>query len=171
MLEYDPDTGCLFWRHRPRELFETLNAFKSWNTKFAGRETFHFIDRHGYNYGMLFRKTYKKHRIVWLMCYGQLPDKIDHVNGDRKDNRLINLRSVTTAENCKNLGRSKSNTSGVTGVNFVKSVGKWNARICCGGIRVNLGYYSEMSEAVSARKNAELTFGFHPNHGKMRLQR
>ena len=120
----------------------------------------------GYLVATIDGKTYKQHRLVWLYFNGSLPDdQIDHINQDRTDNRISNLRVVTNLENCRNKGKSKANTSGVTGVYLDKRTNRWRAIICIKGKNKNLGFYSTRTEAVKARKKGEKKYGFHQNHG------
>jgi len=112
-------------------------------------------------------KVYRLHRLAWLYEYGTNPnDEIDHINHIRNDNRINNLRSVTKQENMKNKSKHKNNTSGVTGVSWSSSNSKWLALIYVDKKRIPLGYFVQFHEAVNARKNAEVLYGFHENHGK-----
>lgn len=84
---------------------------------------------------------YLSHRIAWLYVYGKLPDKqLDHINGVRDDNRISNLREVTTSENGQNQRRAQSdNKIGLLGVSMLN--GKWRASIMAKGIKYYLGTY------------------------------
>lgn len=120
----------------------------------------------GYLVAIIDGKTYKQHRLVWLYFNGSLPDgQIDHINQNKTDNRISNLRVVTNLENCRNKGKSKANTSGVTGVYLDKRTNRWRAIICIEGKNKNLGFYASKKEAAIARKEAEAKYGFHENHG------
>jgi hypothetical protein len=111
-------------------------------------------------------KHYYAHRLAWLYTYGAWPENdIDHIDHDSTNNRLINLRDVTNAENHKNRKMSKRNNSGVTGVYFRNDMQKWHARIAVNGKRIHLGHFEVKDDAVTARKNADVECGFHPNHG------
>ncbi len=85
---------------------------------------------------------------------------VDHMNGDGLDNRRRNLRVVTRAENNKNLGIDRRNTSGVRGVGWCAQRKKWHARIGVGGRLVNLGFYRSLHTAAGVRRGAEVTHGF-----------
>lgn len=171
LLEYDPHTGKLTWRKRTPDLFagtrnSAEHSCKRWNTKFSGKEAFTAVTT-GYKVGAIFAKNYLAHRVIWLLLFGHFPDEqIDHINGDRTDNRLANLRAVTNAENCKNQCARSDNTTGVTGVYWFKRDSKWVVSITANGKQKHLGYFDEFEDAVARRKAAEAELGFHPNHGR-----
>lgn len=100
------------------------------------------------------------------MHYGVEPNLIDHINGDRKDNRIANLREVARSENAMNSARKSNNTSGVTGVWLCSKTGKWNASIACFGDRRWLGRFDTLQEAAEVRAKAERELGFTERHGK-----
>ena len=106
------------------------------------------------------------HRVIWHMVYSEEPEFVDHINHNRSDNRIENLRSITKAENLKNRTKQLNNSSGVNGVQWHKQHNKWYSSIGVDGKNVFLGLFIEFSEAVNARKNAEVLYGFHKNHGK-----
>lgn len=96
------------------------------------------------------------HRMAWLWCYGFLPDtEIDHVNGDRIDNRISNLRLVSRCENQMNVLRTKANTSGIKGVCYNKLAGKWQANIQANNERYHLGLFATKEDAGTAYSEAE----------------
>ncbi len=124
-------------------------------------------DGNGYLIAMADGVRIKVHRIVWLMHYGSWPTKaIDHVNGDRSDNRIENLRDVDQLENSRNQQRRSTNSSGVTGVFWNYIHRKWQASISVEGKKIFLGRFSDICAAEKARKDAEAKYGFHPNHGR-----
>lgn len=108
------------------------------------------------------------HRIVWIMHNGEIPFgmHIDHINHNRKDNRIQNLRLVTNGENHKNTKLYSRNSSGVCGVSFSKWHNKWWARINVDGKFINLGMFDDINSAIEAREKAEKFYGFHENHGR-----
>ena len=109
------------------------------------------------------------HHVAFVLTYGRYPDgDIDHINGIGTDNRLTNLREVSHAENMRNQRRSSANTSGCMGVDFHNVANKWRARIIVDKKEMHLGVFDTKTEAVAARKAAELHYGFHPNHGDLR---
>ena len=113
-------------------------------------------------------KAYKAHRLAWVYEYGDISktNHIDHINHDRGDNRIGNLRLTIQRVNGKNRSKSIANTSGVTGVYWRKDSKQWRALIYVDGVNINLGNFVEFHEAVNARKNAEILYGFHENHGE-----
>ena len=111
-------------------------------------------------------QLYASHRLAWQYEYGVVPDEIDHINHCRSDNRIGNLRESNTKTNMKNKSKYKTNTSGVTGVRWCTRDNRWIAKISLEGKHKSLGYFVSFSDAVDARKNAEVLYGFHENHGK-----
>jgi hypothetical protein len=172
LLRYDHETGKLFWLERPVSMFsgDGLNGASGeavrWNRRYANKEAGCLCDK-GYWNVTIMAGRFKGHRIAWALVHGEWPlAEIDHINGERADNRLANLREVTHAENGKNSRRPMRNTSGVCGVHWRKHLGKWQARIRVNYELINLGHYDDLDAAASARKAAEATYGFHKNHGR-----
>lgn len=84
---------------------------------------------------------------------------VDHINGNTLDNRRCNLRACTNADNLKNrIKIPKNNTSGIIGVRFRKDRNKWYAEIQYNGNKVNLGSFSNLEDAIKARKEAEIKY-------------
>ena len=168
IVSYDPETGRLTWLPRPLSMFKCLRDCAAWNAKYAGQIAFNTTWPNGYKAGHIFKKTQLAHRVAWALATGEWPDsQIDHVNGDRSDNRLVNLRKATPEDNQKNTKQRIDNTSGVKGVDFQKSSGLWRARIVHNKRRVEIGKFINYDCAVAARKAAEREYGYHPNHGRM----
>jgi hypothetical protein len=105
----------------------------------------------------------RAHHIVWQMFNGPVPQgmETDHVNGDRSDNRIENLRVVSKTENMRNRATPCNNTTGEIGVQK-RPNGKYIAKVA--GRQV--GTFATIEEASSARRAASLASGFHPNHGR-----
>ena len=93
-------------------------------------------------------------------------EQVDHINRDRTDNRLCNLRICTTQENNRNRLGWKQSTSGVKGVTWCKDKKKWRARIGVDGKRISLGYFNTREEAAQAydEKAVEIFGEYAPHH-------
>lgn len=163
-LSYDAKTGVLTWLARPPSMFKTARDCKAWNTLYAGKPALTAKHGAGYLHGSLCGVPVLAHRVAWVVAHGEWPDKIDHINGVRSDNRLRNLRSVTGKENSKNCRRHSRNKSGITGV-FLRADGRWMANIAVDCRTVYLGLYLTIEEAAAARQAAQRVLGFHKNHG------
>jgi len=106
-------------------------------------------------------KTYYAHRLAWLFVYGYFPEhQIDHINRDRTDNRIKNLREATQSCNSRNCKTPKNNSSGVKGVFFDKVNRKWVAVIRAKGKNRYLGRYKHLANAVCARLAGEQALGW-----------
>lgn len=171
LLDYSPETGKLHWKRRTPDLFADLlhgadRKCIAWNARMAGREAFTALG-HGYRKGSIFNRRYAAHRVAWAIHYGRWPTgQIDHINGDRTDNRIKNLREVDNLTNGRNQRLPINNKSGVCGVLFDR--GAWVARIKVNGRSRHLGRFETIEQAAAARQEAECELGFHPNHGRGR---
>ena len=171
LLRYEPETGKLYWRTRTPDMFNkgkrsVEHSCNQWNSRYAGQEAFTADNGQGYKQGCLLGKPYKAHRIIWAIVNGEWIDEVDHVTGVRSDNRIANLRDGSNGENRKNLRLPLVNTSGVMGVSWFKKIKKWHSYINADGQRIRLGYFENFDDAVSARKSAEVKYGYHKNHGR-----
>lgn len=106
------------------------------------------------------------HRMAFLMTYGWLPEEIDHIDHDRKNNKIFNLRAADRYINGSNITLKKSNSSGFNGIYFCNTKKKWKARIMVKRKNISLGYHDNLDDAITARKIANIKYGFHENHGK-----
>lgn len=175
LLRYDPETGKLFWLPRPSSMYHDTPclggvrtaqwAADCWNAKYAGKEAFTALSQ-GYHIGTILGLMMKAHRVAWAIVHGDWPSQhIDHINGERSDNRIGNLRDVPNIENHRNEGRSKNNKSGVNGVCWDKQTGKWRAQIKVNYQRICLGRHSRLADAIKARRDADARYGFSLRHG------
>ena len=126
------------------------------------------VNKNGYIQVSVMNKLYLAHRVVWEMHNGDIPDgmQIDHINHDRIDNRIDNLRIVTNRVNSINSSIGANNRSGFNGVSWMRSKNKWRSRIMIHGVEVSLGLFDCFDDAVTARLEANEKYGFHENHGK-----
>jgi hypothetical protein len=140
LLDCDPSTGILRWR-------------RSYNrSALAGMVAGH-LKPNGYVCIRIRQKYYRVHRIVWLYEHGEWPSgDLDHINGDKSDNRISNLRVATASQNQANAKLSKRNVAGLKGVSEER--GRWRARIKLHRKTINLGYFATALEAHSAYAEA-----------------
>lgn len=102
------------------------------------------------------------HRVIYAIVHGNMPaGQIDHIDGDRMNNRIENLRDVSQSENMHNSKKPKNNSSGFPGVSWSTRDQKWMAYIKVNNRRINLGYFEDINDAVQARKMAKMKY--HPS--------
>ncbi|AUR88129.1 HNH nuclease, partial [Vibrio phage 1.110.O._10N.261.52.C1] len=161
VLLYNKNTGEISWKDR-----NGTPGSKSFNSKYAGRAATN-LDRGGYLGVSIGGEWFVAHRVAWVLHYGSINEElhVDHVNHDRADNRISNLRMVDRGVNSKNRSPS-SNTKYCLGVSFRKNRGKFQAKISSDGRTHYLGTFGSLLDACCARKSAEISMGFHENHGK-----
>ncbi len=168
-LIYDPETGTLIWRVRPLHHFLDRRCQRMANTKFAGKSAGTPRGK-GENSYLIFKINQQMvytHRAAWAIHHGVWPtENIDHINGQKHDNRIANLRDVSKLVNSQNSKMFSTNKSGVTGVCWCKRDLRWKAYIKRKNVAVHLGNFVHMDDAIEARKAAQAALGFHPNHGR-----
>jgi hypothetical protein len=143
LLDYDPETGVFRWKQFRRGVAKQGSI--------AGYTT-----KKGYRKISVDGIDYTEHRLAWKIFYNFDPtDQIDHIDRNRQNNKISNLRLATNQQNCMNTGIKKNNTSGVTGVYFYKKQQKWVARIGFNYKKINLGSFDTIEEATLAYKNAK----------------
>ncbi len=160
VLYYDPEDGLLFWKPR---------GIPKWDARFAGTQAGTVKRDKKLNVEYLCvaidRVKYRAHRLIWWMVTGVEPDcNIDHEDHDGLNNRFENLRLANHSENQKNLSKRRDNTSGITGVRRHRN--KFIAAIQVGKTGIYLGIRDTIEEAAELRREAEIKYGFHKNHGK-----
>ena len=143
ILSYDPETGIFTWKVSTSRRVKVGDA--------AGCQ-----DGGGYLSIKVQSRPHGAHRLAWLYTYGEWPeDQLDHINRDRSDNRIANLRDVSHKQNMQNAGKPSNNTSGHPGVYWHKRDFKWVAQIRHNYKQIFLGCFTTIEDAVSARKAAE----------------
>lgn len=105
---------------------------------------------HGYIEGQLLKSRYQEHRLVWLYHYGNFPIKIDHINRDKCDNRIENLRECTAQTNSFNRESVKNSSSKYKGVSWCKQTKKWRAATRISGKVKHIGRFKTEIEAAKA---------------------
>jgi len=151
-IEYDPETGIFRW-------ISPLKSMARWRGRIAG-----CLNSHGYIQIMVFGEVYQAANLAWLYMTGESPDLLDHINGNRSDNRFSNLREVTASGNARNM-RVRPNKEGHTGISWDKPYSRYKVRISAGGRRIFVGHSKELSEAIELRKAAERRYGYTERHG------
>ena len=146
-LSYDHETGVFRWKWREGHR-GCLNARQT--DKIAGA-----VNGDGYVLININHRTYKAHRLAWLYIHGFWPiNDIDHINGERTDNRIANLREATRQENTHNRKINKNNSTGITGVNWDKQHQKYRVRIKDN----HIGLFTTLEAAATARAAAEIKY-------------
>jgi hypothetical protein len=136
LLAYDPDTGVFHWKVR-----------RGW---VAAGSVAGYRNPENYVAINLFNVPRKAHRVAWLLTFGRWPPakaKLDHINGNPSDNRIVNLRLVTDWQNAWNSKAHSDNAHGYKGLTWLDGRQKWQVRICARGKRKTLGYYATVEEA------------------------
>ena len=156
LFEYDKETGNLIWKIKPSSRGHSVKV-----GDIAGT-----LKSHGYICVGINYNSYRAHRLIFLMHKGYLPKTIDHINGDKLDNRIENLRAATVGQNQHNRKTNANNTSGYKGVSWNKAQKKWTARITLERKIIHLGYFANVEEAAEVvRKAREELHGSFANHG------
>lgn len=145
LFNYDEITGVLTWKVNKSD--------KAKIGVIAGH-----IHPFGYRWIRINNKRFTAHRVAWIYVYGEIQDhiQIDHINGNRADNRLVNLRLATRSENACNIQKARShNKLGILGVHFRKDNKKFRAVIKVNGKIKNLGQFDTAEEAGEAYLKAK----------------
>ena len=139
LFSYNPETGSITW------------AMRKCGTKFGSEAG---TEHKGYRRVKIDSKLILAHRLAWAIHYGRWPpEQIDHINQNRSDNRISNLREARHSDNMVNRAYPKG-ASGVTGVSKHKL--GWQATIRVNGRSVHLGLFKTIEEAAAARAASEL---------------
>lgn len=152
VLYYNPHVGVFVWRH---------NSPRRRRGSAAGSPV------RGYIRIAIDGKVYGAHQLAWLYVNGRFPEyQIDHVDGDKSNNLISNLRDAPQSKNSLNTRRSVANTSGVKGVSFVTATGKWAGSIKKEGKFVFRGFFETLEAAeIAVRAAREEFHGEYANHG------
>lgn len=155
VLSYNPETGVFTW------LVDMSRIAKKGDT--AG-----YISERGYRRICVGGKLYMAHRLALLVSGVDVgdSDEVDHIDHDKLNNRLANLRVVGREGNNRNAARRKDNSSGVTGVQKMTNCDLWKARIGIGGGKDKWRLFRTMEEAVACRREWERELGYSVSHGE-----
>lgn len=151
ILRYEPETGAFTWNRQRK------------NGALAGDVAGH-VSGEGYWAIGIGGVHWQAHRVAWFYVHGEWPQQlVDHINQNKLDNRMVNLRKVTISENRQNMGKYKTNTSGHKGVHWFRATERWQAQIQHEGKRYHLGFYKRIEDAVQAyAKGAARLHQFNP---------
>jgi hypothetical protein len=143
ILDYDPETGVFMWKvpgpkrrlDRPAGCYNVLKACHEIRVDY---------------------RLWKAHRLAFLWMTGSVPQYVDHIDGDARNNAWANIRPATLSQNAWNITAArKNNTSGVKGVSLHKPTGKWSAEIWVNSKKRVLGLHETIEGAAQARAAAE----------------
>ncbi|AFM76575.1 HNH endonuclease [Enterobacteria phage vB_EcoS_Rogue1] len=151
------DDGKIFWTSKTTDMAHNIRLGDEAGT----------CNGLGYKRVMLFGKHTMVHHIVWIMHGNEIPKgmEVDHLDHDRRNNRIENLRLVDRGVNMRNKSTYRNSKTGHHGVTIRPDSGKYRAKITINKKVINLGTFDSIDDAISARKDAEVKYGFHANHG------
>lgn len=151
LLEVDVATGRLWWKPRGEHMFSCAGQCRRWNRAYAGKLALNTIAKDGYKQGKIFNRIYYASRVVWALHTGNWPnDEIDHVDGNKANNSISNLRAASRFQNAQNRGLRKKGHSRFKGVTWNKRAKKWQAVIGAYGKKKYLGAFSLEEDAHRA---------------------
>ncbi|MDH0157327.1 HNH endonuclease [Stutzerimonas stutzeri] len=151
IMHYSPETGVFTRRKKVNQMPTEAGS----------------TDKQGYRRIHLLGKVYRAHRLAWFYLTGEWPSaEIDHINGDRSDNRISNLRQCTHQQNNHNQPIRRNNRSGVKGVHWDRRLQKWHAQVCLNFKVHHVGHFDDLSEAALAvMDQRKKLHGEFANHG------
>jgi hypothetical protein len=155
LLRYDQSTGAFTWTS-----VAACNVKRIVSNTRAGTVTVA-----GYRQLQVDGVIYKEHRLAWFYMYGVWPEIIDHINHDRSDNRIANLRSVSKKENSRNRSNTGGSNTGHQGIWFNPKTRRYVAYIKYEGKKVFQKSCETLNSALAAREEKLKELGFHDNHG------
>lgn len=163
-LYYNPNSGRFFWKRRRITGFATQRAYSTWHTRYCGKEAGRSTSSE-YCRIVISGRSYLAHRLAWLAVHGHMPEGfIDHIDGDRLNNRINNLRITDRAGNAKNSSH-KAGRTGVQNIGFTD--GCWVLRARPNGRAVQKKCDS-FEDALRKRPAFLASLGFQSNHGAPR---
>lgn len=146
LLEILPESGNVLWKNPPGLRGSFL----------VGKPAGCFRHKLKYVHICLDRKIYKRHRLIWFFVHKRWPiNDIDHINGNKQDDRLCNLREATRSQNMFNSKLKRNNSSGRKGIVWDKRRLKWRVRMVVKQNEIYVGRFDSFNEALAARVIAE----------------
>ena len=150
ILSYDPITGQFTWLDRT----------------YVGGKKAGYLRANGYVAIRIYGVYWYAHRLAWLYVNGRHPSaQIDHINGNRSDNSIANLREATKTQNMRNMRKKRTNTSGYKGVYWFKQTSKWRACITVDRKSISLGLFHNIADAKKAY--ADAAFKYHKEFARL----
>lgn len=144
VLDYNPETGVFTWKiDQSKRAKKGVVAGSNWKYTLIG----------------INKGRYYAHRLAWIYVYGDFIGHIDHINEDKNDNRISNLRLCDKPRNMQNRGKQVNNTSGFKGVTFSKQTGKWIVQIWAFGKKQCIGGF--ITPEAAYKKYLELSKDMH----------
>lgn len=148
-------------QNEAKELLNYVDGILLWKKDVANRKTKDkragtFRQSTGYRYIRINNELHKEHRIIFLLHYGYMPEYVDHIDGNKLNNKIENLRPCSKAQNAWNMKKTVRNTTGVKGVTWNKRKQKYCVRLGCDNQKVFVGYYKTIEEATTAVKQARI---------------
>ena len=135
---FDYQDGHLIWKVKKAQCVK-IGTAAGWANRDVHGQQYMNVELDG--------KSYKLHRLVFMYHHGYFPKRIDHIDGDRFNNRVENLREVTASQNAQNSKFRKSNKSGFKNVHFEKRNQKWRVLLQVDGVTKSFGYYDDVELA------------------------
>jgi len=174
VISYKPETGKFVWLPRTPDMFEAKGrrsaegCCANWNSRYAGNPALTYIGTHGYYCGNLFGSVRLAHRVAMAIISGGWDfEYVDHINGDKLDNRACNLRACTNAQNLYNSRQRLGGHSKYKGVSWNKGNQKWVAYITVNGRNKHLGCFKDQESAAMAYNRASVDL--HGQHGRLNI--
>jgi hypothetical protein len=175
ILQYEPETGAAKWLPRTPDMFDPVGqrnaegCCANWNARYAGRPAMTYVGSHGYRCGNLFGKVMLLHRVAMGLILGGWDfEYVDHINGDKLDNRALNLRPCSNAENLRN-GAKRKGSSRYKGVCFHRQNKNWIASITVNYKTKHLGSFCSEIEAAMAYDEAAKAL--HGNYARLNFDK
>lgn len=154
IFDYDPETGSIVHKERPKSFFKREADWKSWNTRRKGKSAL-VPTVHGYFVVPIGLNQFPAHRVAFKLFHGiDPPPVLDHANGIRNDNRISNIRPSTQSQNMMNKGAQINSKTGVKGVSFEPVTRRYKVNIRANGKLIHVGRFETIEQAGAAYEEA-----------------